>query len=168
MPFEFDFKVHHLDARVFGDFAYNLEGNDRAKAAAAGYSAWLASQATPATISGFSAQKNEDKAYQIGVAIGNEGGWDAHVRHPWEFKTYWQHTEQYSLDPNIIDSDIFEGRENTEGINVQLAYGFMHNVIGSVRYGHARASTKNSAPAAATRDIPQINPINSSTCCNSI
>jgi len=31
--------------------------------------------------------------------------------------------EQYSLDPNIIDSDVFEGRENMEGINAQIAYG---------------------------------------------
>jgi hypothetical protein len=160
VPFEFDFKVHHLDARVFGDFAYNLEGNNRAKAAAAGYAAWLASQPTPPTIHAFSPQKNQDKAYQIGLAIGNEGGWDAHVRHPWEFKTFWQHTEQYALDPNIIDSDVFEGRENMEGVNAQIAYGFTRNVIASIRYAHGSRIDKKIGTGGSNQDIPQINAIN--------
>lgn len=159
VPFELDFKIHHLDARVFGDASYNLEGADRAKAAAAGYANWLASQATPPTISGFSPQKNEDKAWQLGLAIGNEGGWSGKSRHPWEFKTYWEHTEQYALDPNLIDSDVFEGRENMEGINVQLAYGFTKNVIGTVRYAHGDRINNKLGTGGSNQDIPQMNPI---------
>ena len=160
VPFELDFKIQHLDARVFGDVAYNLEGNKRAEAAAAGYATFLANQATPPTISAFSPQKNEDKAYQIGLAIGSEGGWSGKVRHPWEFKTYWQHTEQYALDPNIIDSDVFEGRENMEGVNVQVGYGFTRNVIGSIRYAHASRINKKLGTGGSNQDIPQMNPIN--------
>ena len=160
VPFEFDFKVRHFDARVFGDAAYNLDGKARAKAAAAGYAAYLANQATPPTISAFSPQQNEDKAYQIGLAVGSEGGMTGHVRHPWEFKTYWQHIEQYALDPNLIDSDVFEGRENMEGINVQLAYGFNRNVIGSIAYAHGSRINNKLGTGGSNQDIPQINPIN--------
>jgi hypothetical protein len=159
VPFELDFKIRHLDARVFGDASYNLEGGDRAKAAAAGYANWLSSQATPPTISGFSPQKNEDKAWQLGLSVGSEGGWTGKSRHPWEFKTYWQHTEQYALDPNLIDSDVFEGRENMEGVNVQMAYGFTKNVIGSVRYAHGDRINKKLGTGGANQDIPQMNPI---------
>jgi hypothetical protein len=159
VPFEFNFKLHHLDWRFFGDAAYNIEGGDRAKAAAAGYANFLANQATPPTIAGFSPQKNEDKAWQLGLAVGNEGGWSGPSHHPWEFKTYWQHIEQYALDPNLIDSDVFEGRENMEGINVQLAFGFTKNVIGSVRYAHGDRINKKLGTGGSNQDIPQMNPI---------
>ena len=54
IPFEFNFKIDQLDARVFGDYAYNLYGNQRAQAAATGYKAYLASvPAREPSISGF-------------------------------------------------------------------------------------------------------------------
>ncbi len=159
VPFELDFELWKLDASLFGDAAYNLEGNDRAKAAAAGYAYWLANQPTPPTIRPFAPQKNEDKAYQIGFAIGSKKGWLGRTRHPWELRTYWQHTEQYSLDPNLIDSDVFEGRENLEGINVQLTYGLTPNFIASVRYAYASRINDKLGTGGSNQDIPQMNPI---------
>jgi len=44
---------------------------------------------------------------------------------------------QYALDPNLLDSDFFEGRANLEGIYGSFAYGIGRNVIGTVRYGNA-------------------------------
>ena len=41
IPFEFNFKISRLDAQVFGDFAYNLDGSQRAEQAAAAYQAVL-------------------------------------------------------------------------------------------------------------------------------
>jgi Putative porin len=161
VPFEFDFKLWNLDASFFGDAAYNLEGNDRAKVAAAGYAYWLANQPTPPSIHPFAPQKNEDKAYQIGFAIGSKKGWLGRVRHPWELKTYWQHTEQYALDPNLIDSDVFEGRENLEGINVQLTYGLTPNFLASVRYAYASRINDKLGTGGSNQDIPQMNPIQS-------
>jgi hypothetical protein len=159
VPFELDFRIRNLDARVFGDVAYNLEGNDRAKAAAAGYAYWLANQPTPPTIQPFAPQKNEDKAYQLGFAIGSKKGWAGRVRHPWEFKTYWQHTEQYSLDPNLTDSDVFEGRENLEGFTVRLTYGLTPNLIGSIQYAYATRINDKLGTGGSNQDIPQMNPI---------
>jgi hypothetical protein len=37
---------------------------------------------------------------------------------------WWQHTEQYALDPSIIDDDIFDGRLNIEGFYLQATYAF--------------------------------------------
>ncbi len=165
VPFEYNFKIRKLDARFFGDFAYNLEGNQRAKAAAQGYAAWLASQPTPPNITPFSAQKNEDKAYQFGFAIGSEGALglvpgQTTSRHGWEFRTYWQHIEQYALDPNLIDSDVFEGRGNMQGITLQAAYGFSRNFIGTVRYAHGMRINNKLGTGGSNQDIPQMNPIN--------
>ncbi|HZI33232.1 MAG TPA: putative porin, partial [Candidatus Binatia bacterium] len=167
MPFEFDFKIHKLDARVFGDFAYNLEGAQRAKDATAAYTYYL-SQAPNSSVksSPFSAQTHDVKAYQIGFSVASSGDLGllsgARVRkHAWELSTFWQHTEQYALDPNIIDSDIFEGRENMQGICVALAYGFTDNLIGSVRYAHADRINDQLGTGGSNQDIPQMNPINS-------
>jgi len=164
VPFEFNFKISKLDARVFGDGAYNLEGRQRAEDAAAAYQA--VSALTPgAQPHVFPAQKSDVKAYQIGFDIGSRDGLglvngSTSRKNAWELKTYWQHVEQYALDPNLIDSDVFEGRENLEGVYVTLAYGFTDNFIGTVRYGHASWINKLLGTGGSNQDIPQINPIN--------
>jgi hypothetical protein len=164
VPFEFNFKISKLDARVFGDGAYNLEGGRRAEDAAAAYQAVsaLTSGAQPHV---FPAQKSDVKAYQIGFDIGSRDSLglvngSTSGKNAWELKTYWQHIEQYALDPNLIDSDVFEGRENLEGVYVTLAYGFTDNFIGTVRYGHASRIDKLLGTGGSNQDIPQINPIN--------
>ena len=105
------------------------------------------------------------KAYQIGFSVASDGDRGLlngrRVRkHAWEFSTFWQHTEQYALDPNIIDSDIFEGRENLQGICVALAYGFTDNLIGTVRYAHAGRINDLLGTGGSNQDIPQMNPVN--------
>lgn len=158
-PWEFNFKLNsELDARVFGNFAYNLEGSDRARAAANGYAAWIASQPTTPSIQPFAPQTQENKAYQVGVALGSKTGWAA--RHPWEIQAYWQHTEQYALDPNLLDSDSFEGRGNLQGINIQLSFGLTPNLITSLRYGNATRINKTIGTGGSNLSIPQMNPIN--------
>jgi Putative porin len=73
IPAELDYSFDHLKARIFGDFAYNFQGNQRAEAAAAGYSAYLFNQAqqSPNVISGFAPQTSQVKAYQIGFSLGS-------------------------------------------------------------------------------------------------
>jgi len=173
VPFEFNFKISKLNARLFGDIAYNLEGADRARDAAAAYSAILSANVFPsgnAIPHSFPAQTHDVKAYQIGFGIGSgdivdgpmQGlvyGTGSH-KHAWELRTYWQHIEQYALDPNLIDSDFFEGRENLEGIYLALAYGFSDNFIGTFRYGHASRINNLLGTGGSNQDIPQVNPIN--------
>lgn len=169
IPAEVNFKVWSLNARLFGDFAYNLEGSQRAEDAARYYGAYLASQTVPATIKAFSPQRNDVKAYQVGLGVGSAG----HVYGPtqglvygtsakkgnWEVRAYWQHIEQYALDPNLLDSDFFEGRANLQGIYAAAAYSFTDNVIGTVRYGYASRINNQLGTGGSNQDVPQVNPI---------
>ncbi|HUA39333.1 MAG TPA: putative porin [Candidatus Sulfopaludibacter sp.] len=168
VPFEFNFKVSKLDVQVFGDGAYNLEGRQRAEDAANAYSQILAANVPPngtAALHSFPAQTDDVKAYQIGLDLASEGGrglvyGTTSQRHAWEVRTYWQHVEQYALDPNLPDTDFFEGAQNLEGVYVALAYGFTENLIGTFRYGHAnRINSLLGTGGSDTGDIPQINPI---------
>jgi hypothetical protein len=166
VPFELNFKIQKLDARFFGDFAYNLEGGQRADAAAAGYSYYLSSQSpVNATIKPFSPQTHEDKAYQVGFALGSAGSLGmvnsgGNVRrNAWEVRTYWQHIEQYSLDPNLLDLDFFAGDENLQGVYVAAAYALSSNFITTFRYGYANRIDSVLGTGGTGTDIPQINPI---------
>ena len=165
LPFQFDFKIHKLDARVFGDFAYNLDGAARAETAQQAYTYYL-SQSLNSTVKAapFSAQTQDVKAYQIGLALASSGNlgmvYGSNVKkHGWEVRTYWQHIEQYALDPNILDSDFFEGRENLEGIYAAVAYGLTDNFVATFRYGHASRINDNLGTGGSNQDVPQMNPI---------
>jgi len=101
---------------------------------------------------------------QVGFAIGNRGSLGlvnntVSRKYGWELRTYWQHVEQYALDPNLLDSDFFEGRANLEGIYASAAYGLGRNVVGTVRYGHANRINDKLGTGGSNQDIPQINPI---------
>jgi len=169
VPFEFNLTINRLDTRVFGDFAYNLQGAQRAQDAANAYS-YIISQYLPsnggiAQAHSFPAQTSDVKAYQIGLDIGSHGSLGmvngaASQRHAWEIKTYWQHIEQYSLDPNLLDTDFFEGVENLQGIYTAAAYGLTDNLIVTFRYGHAWRINDLLGTGGSGQDIPQINPIN--------
>ncbi|HTR43787.1 MAG TPA: putative porin [Pseudomonadales bacterium] len=169
IPFQVNYKFKGMDAHLFGDYAYNLDGAQRAEAAAQGYAAYLATLQPP-VIQGFSAQTRDVHAYQVGVGIGSDdveyGPSQGLVygtgspKHAWEVRTYWQHIEQYSLDPNLLDLDFFNGLENLQGIYVAASYAFTGNVIGTFRYGHASRINDQLGTGGSSGDIPQINPVN--------
>jgi hypothetical protein len=164
VPFEITYRFKRVDARIFGDVAYNLEGRERAEAAAAGYANYLAQPQLFSTITGFAPQTSDNKAYQIGFAVGSHdalglvNGTSA-GKNSWEFRTYWQHVEQYALDPNLVDTDFFAGAQNMQGLYVALAYGFTDNYIATFRYGHASRINNLLGTGGTGQDIPQINPI---------
>jgi len=164
IPFEINFRISRWDARIFGDGAYNFQGSQRADAAAAGYAAYLANQTQPSTIKAFSPQTGENKAYQIGFALGGKdslglvNGATSH-KNAWEVRAYWQHVEQYSLDPNLVDTDFMEGLENLQGIYAAAAYGFSENIIGTFRYGYASRINNKLGTGGSGQDIPEINPV---------
>jgi hypothetical protein len=165
IPFEFDFKISQLDAQVFGDAAYNLDGEQRAEAAATGYQTVLNAQVNPPSVPhSFPAQTQDVKAYQVGFDLASQGGrglvyGTTSKKNAWEIRTYWQHIEQYALDPNLLDTDFFEGQENLQGVYAALAYSFTDNFIGTFRYGHAGRINDLLGTGGSGQDIPQINPI---------
>jgi len=161
-PFEVNFRMFNkYRGRVFGDFAENLNGADRA-AAAVSAAANPDIYAVPLHVP---LQRNQYKAYQFGWAIGNGDDLgltygEALKRGAWEARFYWQHVEQYALDPNLLDSDFFEGRGNLQGFYAAVAYGFTGAIIGTVRYGHASRIDDRLGTGGSNQDIPQVNPIN--------
>ena len=166
VPFEINLKFRRFDAKVFGDFAYNLDGKQRAQEAAAGYAAYLNLQkaASWVTVSPFAPQTDDVKAYQTGFAFGSKDSLGMVYgsvcrKNGWEVRGFWQHVEQYALDPNLMDSDFFEGRGNLEGFYAAAAYGFSDNVLATVRYGHADRINKLLGTGGGNQDIPQVNPV---------
>jgi hypothetical protein len=164
IPAEISFKLADLNVRVFGDYAYNLEGTDRATAAFNSLHAAVSGTTLHPPLLQAGPQTSDLHAYQGGFAIGNKDSLGlvygtTSRKHAWEFRTYWQHVEQYALDPNLLDSDFFEGRGNLQGIYVALAYGLTDNVIGTVHYGYAWRINDKLGTGGSNLDIPQINPI---------
>lgn len=167
IPEEFNFEIKNspvgpLHARLFGDFAYNLQGDSRATAA---YK--TNPGAFPSEVKG--PVTGEDMAYQVGFGIGSAGpvygptqglvyGSTA-KKNTWEARVYWQHIEQYALDVNLIDSDFFEGRGNLQGVYTAFAYSFTDAIIGTIRYGYASQINNNLGTGGNNLDIPGLNPI---------
>jgi hypothetical protein len=150
-----------LQARAFGDFAYNFSGDSRAKAAF---------DANPAAFPGMTgAATGENKAYQVGVGIGSSPGlygptqglvYGSYAKkHAWEARAYWQHVEQYALDVNLLDSDFFEGRGNLQGVYLAAAYSLTDAIIATARYGYAEQIRGDLGTGGNNLDIPGINPV---------
>jgi len=133
-PMEVGWKIGELPMRIFGDFAVNLEGDERAKAAL------------------HPGKGDQRYAYQIGAGIGQ-----LKTKHDWQIEAFWQHSEQYSLDPNLVDSDIFDGRVNMEGAVVRAGYALSDAVIFNLTWGYGWRSDDTLGTGGA-HDIA-INPL---------
>ena len=134
MPVEIGWKIGELPMRIFGDFAVNLEADDRAAAA------------------GHPRQGDQRYAYQIGLGIGQ-----LKAKQDWQIQAFWQHTEQYALDPNLVDSDIFDSRVNMEGVAVKAGYALSDAIIFNLTCAYGWRANRSSAPAASA--ISAINPL---------
>jgi len=162
VPFEVNFKLLKHRFKFFGDWAENLDGAQRAEAAvAAADNPLIYGYGTTLKIP---LQKNQNKAYQFGLAFGNGDDlgqvYGSNLkRGAWEARFYWQHVEQYALDPNLLDSDFFEGAANMEGLYAAVAYAFTDSMVGTVHYGYASRIDNKLGTGGSDQDIPQINPI---------
>jgi len=113
MPMELGWKIGKLPMHIFGDFAANLEGDDRANAA--GHP-------------GFGDQRY---AFQAGAGVGQ-----LKKKHDWQIDAYYQLSEQYSLDPNLVDDDIFDSRQNMNGVVVKAGYALSDAVSVNITYNY--------------------------------
>jgi hypothetical protein len=99
VPAEIGWKLWDLPMRIFGEFADNIEGHDRAKAA------------------GFPDHTGQHYAWMLGGAVGQ-----LKAKSDWEIRAWYQYAGQFALDPNLVDSDIFDSRVNMKGIAVKAGY----------------------------------------------
>ncbi|MBA2623528.1 MAG: putative porin [Chthoniobacterales bacterium] len=134
MPAEFGFKIGELPVRIFSDFAVNLDAEDRARAA------------------GRPDKDDQRYAYQIGIGVGQ-----LKVKRDWQIQAFWQHAEQYSLDPNLVDSDIFDSRVNMEGIAIQAGYAISDAVTFNLTYAYGE-QIDNTLGTGGVGDI-SVNPL---------
>jgi hypothetical protein len=134
VPAEIGWKIGELPMRIFGDFAVNFEADDRASAA------------------GHPGSGGQRYAYEIGLGVGQ-----LKAKHDWEIRAWWQHTDQYSLDPNLVDSDIFDSRINMEGVAVKAGYALADAITFNLTWAYGWRSNSLFG-TGGVGDIP-INPL---------
>jgi hypothetical protein len=113
MPAEFGWKIGEIPMRIFGDFATNFEADARATAA------------------GHPDKGDQRYAYQIGLGIGK-----IKQKRDWQLEAFYQHVEQFAVDPNLVDSDIYDSRVNMEGFAVRAGYALSDAVTFNLTYGY--------------------------------
>jgi Putative porin len=99
IPAEIGWKLGDLPMRLFADFAVNLDGDDRAAAA------------------GHPDKGDQRYAFQVGAAVGQ-----LKKKGDWQLTVFYQRQDQYSLDPNLVDTEFFDSKLNLAGIGVTADY----------------------------------------------
>ncbi len=135
IPIEYDWMVNGVPVRAFGDYAVNLDADARA------------------TKYGRPDLSGEDDAWQIGLQYGkavNKGEWDIRVG--------YQSTGAFALDPNLVDSDIFDSRVNMKGWAVSANYQLGAATTATVTYANGDRRDE-SLPAIGSGDTGTNNKI---------
>jgi hypothetical protein len=135
VPMEIGWKIGELPMRIFGDFAVNFEADDRAAAA------------------GHPGKGDQRYAYQVGLGVGQ-----IKAKHDWEVDVWYQLSQQYALDPNLVDDDIFDGHLNMHGIGANARYALSDAVELRLGYNYGWR-WDNSLGTGGTPIGIQINPI---------
>jgi hypothetical protein len=153
--------------RLFGDFAYNFEAGDRADAARGaintlntlGVESGATPAGTPATATqigspAYQGVLNTGKGFldQAAYQIGFEAG-QLKKKGDWDTKLYWQSTGYYAVDPNLIDSDIFNAATNMQGVVVAASYNWTDGLTSTVRYAHGMPVNGRLATPNVNQDI---------------
>jgi len=132
---EVGWKLWNVPMRVFSDFATNFEANQRADAA------------------GESGQGSQRYAYMAGLGIGQ-----LKEKGDWELDVWYQHADQFSLDPNLIDDDIFNAQLNMHGIIARATYNLAAAVNIQLTYAHGWWYNHNLGTGGVAAQATGINP----------
>ena len=138
VPVELKTKLGDYALTFYADYATNTKGSDRAKAAGQGQ------------------YDDQVNAYMLGVGLGS-----LKKKGDWETRLYWQKTEAFALDTNLVDSDLFDGRTNIEGWYASAAYNFTDAIFTLIRYGTAKPVNDNlRTPGAGDLSLTNLNSFN--------
>ena len=123
-----------LGMTVFGDYAYNIDGDDRRKAAIDAY--------------GIDGGSDDSSAYMIGIGFGSYKDFTAldegkQKKGDWKGNLWYQEVGTYSVDPNHVDSDIFDSKVNIKGIAFKGQYMIEDNVKFNIAYAHGEINDKS-------------------------
>jgi Putative porin len=136
VPMEVGWKIGELPMRIFSDFATNFEADDRAAAA------------------GEPGHGSQRYAYQAGLGIGQ-----LKAKGDWQIEVWYQHADQFSLDPNLIDDDLFNAQLNMHGIVARGAYNLSSAVNLTLTYGHGWWYNHNLGTGGVGSQATGINPL---------
>jgi hypothetical protein len=114
LPVEVGWRLGDIPMRLYADFAVNLDGDDRAAAA------------------GHPNKGDQRYAYQIGAATGQ-----LKKKGDWQFNVFYQRQDQFALDPNLVDTEIWDTKLNLEGVAATLGYMLSDAVWVQLLYGYA-------------------------------
>jgi hypothetical protein len=123
-PVEFGSKIGPVPFTIFGDFADNLYASERASNA------------------GHPDKGNEGIAWQAGLSVGR-----IKKKGDWEIRAYYQHSDQFALDPNIVDDENYDGRLNMQGFYAFVTYALTDAVYVDLEFcnGHRIDSSLGTA-----------------------
>jgi hypothetical protein len=145
IPAEISFKTDgFVGYKVFGDYAYNIDGDDRYKSALA--------NSTGATKTAIQKAGNDDKAWMIGVGVDSKQGKEP-KKGDWSAKLWYQDVGVYSLDPNTPDSDFFDSRVNMKGVVLKGEYNLRDNVFVNLAAGKAKRKNSDISAVGSGNDI---------------
>ena len=135
IPAEFNYMFSDtMGMKLYGEYANNLSGTDRYNKACA--------------LSGnlVCGKGDDHDAWLLGIVVGSasdlkslEGG--KLKKGQWNANLWYQSVGAYALDPNSVDSDIFDGRVNMEGTSLKAAYMATDGV--ALKFTGAWGSRKN-------------------------
>jgi len=140
IPAEFNYMVSDsMGIKLYGEYANNLAGSDRAQKACV-------------VSAGVCGLGDDHDAWLLGIVVGSssdlkslEGG--KLKQGQWNANLWYQSVGAYALDPNSVDSDIFDSRVNVEGTSLKAAYMATDGV--ALKFTGAWGSRKNDNFAAA-------------------
>src|SRR5438270_601535 len=71
-------------------------------------------------------------AWQVGAAIGQ-----LKKKGEWQFNVFYQRQDQFALDPNLVDTEIWDTKLNLEGVALTFGYMLSDAVWVQLLYGYA-------------------------------
>ncbi len=140
VPFEVGFKTDSaLSYKLFGDYVYNIDGSDRAKAAAV-------ASGNPLY------DTNDDTAWMLGAGIASKAG-KHEAKGDWSAKIWWQDVGMYAVDPNAVDSDFMDSKVNMKGAVLKAQYNLQENVFVSFAAGYGKHKDSKLQTAGVKGDL---------------
>ena len=117
-PGDISFKIGSLKAKVYWDFAYNLEGEGRYN------DIYQLRTGNPATDAFRDYKTRDGIAWLAGVQLG-----ETKKKGDWSLLLNYRESGIASVDPNLNDSDFALSELNTRGFKLGLSYQLADNVV---------------------------------------
>ncbi|GBG13208.1 uncharacterized protein NMK_0752 [Novimethylophilus kurashikiensis] len=141
VPAEFNWNMGGHPWKIWADYAHNFDGDDRAKAAGA---ITVANGGSP-TLD----KSSQDNAVLVGIQVGSPmalaawekvgtylGSTSGMKKHDWIARAWYQRVEAYSLDPNLVDSDVMNAQVNMQGLAASASYMLSDNAFVTLSGAH--------------------------------